>query len=75
MKIQKMLSQNRRDFYADMLCEGCGKIEKDVSGYDDAYFHQNVIPGKLCNKCGESSNSLKIEVKPRETKYPEGLQL
>ena len=70
-----MLSQNRRDFYADMVCEGCGEIEKRISGYDDAYFHQSVIPAKVCKQCGESSNSLKAEIKPQETKYPEGLQL
>jgi len=37
MKIQKILSQNRRDFQAIYECEHCGYSHQG-SGYDDAMF-------------------------------------
>lgn len=68
MKIQKIISQYRRDFYADMVCEHCGYEEKKVSCYDDAYFHQTVIPGMKCKKCGKSGGD---DYRPLTTKYKE----
>ena len=62
MKEIKRTSQNRRDFRADYKCEGCGHIEKKVSGYDDNYFHTQVIPNKKCKECGETTISLKETV-------------
>ena len=44
MIIKEMISQHRRDFTAIMECEFCGHTEKNDYGYDDAYYHQNVIP-------------------------------
>ena len=72
MKIIKIISQHRRDFYADMQCENCNNIEKDVSCYDDSYFHKNVIPDMKCKKCGEKSPE---NYRSLSTKYPDGLQL
>lgn len=66
MKIQKINSQNRRDFYADMVCEHCNNIEKNVSGYDDTYFHSNVIPKMKCKKCGKIASD---NYRPMTTKY------
>ena len=57
MKIQKILNQHRRDFRAIYECEGCGSI-KEADGYDDAYFHQNVIPDMKCENCGKTSIKL-----------------
>lgn len=74
MKIEKILSQHRRDFHAIYVCEGCGHKEES-SGYDDANFHNNVIPNFKCKKCGESSNTLGIDYRPLATKYPEGYQI
>ena len=71
MKITKMISQHRRDFYAEYTCEGCSNIHPKDSGYDDDNFHQNVIPNKKCNKCGESTITLGKPVEPQVTKYPE----
>ena len=68
MKIQKINSQHRRDFYADLICEHCDHVEKDVSCYDDAYFHQSVIPGMGCKKCGKTA---KDDYRPLATKYAE----
>lgn len=66
MKIQKINSQSRRDFWADMKCEHCGHIEKNVSGYDDDNFHRNVIPEMKCKKCGNCSPE---DYRPLGTKY------
>jgi primosomal protein N' len=66
MKIEKINSQTRRDFYADMICEHCGHIEKNVSCYDDDYFHQNVIPNMTCKQCGKNSGE---DYRPLATKY------
>ena len=66
MKIQKITSQSRRDFYAIYECESCGHTEAG-SGYDDSFFHQDVIPKMKCRKCGESAKNYK----PLATKYPD----
>jgi len=71
MKIKNKLSQNRRDFTAIYECEHCGNEEKS-SGYDDAYFHQNVIPKMKCSKCGKSAGE---DYEPMATRYPEGMQV
>lgn len=72
MKIKEMLTQNRRDFRAIMICEHCGTTEKLMSGYDDAYYHASVIPAMKCKKCGKCSPSTYV---PNNTLYPEGLQV
>lgn len=66
-----MISQNRRDFSAEYTCEGCGNKEIDDSGYDDKYYHENVIPNKKCNNCKESTITLGKPIEPQVTKYPE----
>lgn len=72
MKIKRIISQNRRDFRADYECEHCGNVEKDRPGYDDAFFHQHVIPDMVCKSCGEKAGD---EYRPLATKYPEGHQV
>jgi transcription elongation factor Elf1 len=54
MKIKRIESQSRRDFYAVYECEHCGH-EKRGSGYDDANFHENVIPAMECGECGKTA--------------------
>lgn len=51
MRIKEKLSQHRRDFRAIYECEHCGNEVRDY-GYDDANFHQNVIPAMKCAECG-----------------------
>jgi len=68
MRIKKILSQNRRDFHAIYVCEHCGN-EEEGSGYDDTYFHDNVIPDMACNKCGKKASK---DYMARPTKYPDG---
>jgi transcription elongation factor Elf1 len=54
MKIKEITSQSRRDFWATYECEHCGHTEKG-SGYDDANFHNNVIPTIACTACGKTA--------------------
>jgi len=75
MKIKQMLSQHRRDFRADYECEGCGHVEPNAMGYDDANFHQNVIPDMKCESCGKSATEIGADVRPLTPKYPEGMQV
>lgn len=71
MRIKEIVSQYRRDFTAIYECEHCGYTEKK-SGYDDANFHQNVIPTMKCPKCGKVASE---NYRPLTTKYPEGMQI
>lgn len=73
MRIIKMLSQNRRDFSAQIQCESCGNIETLTTGYDDSYYHNHVLPNIKCGKCKKSTISANLKVEPQETKYPDGL--
>lgn len=72
MKIKRIISQQRRDFYAEMECEHCGRIEDKVSGYDDHFFHTEVIPNMECKGCGQKA---KEDYRPLQPKHPEGKQL
>ncbi|MBF0253191.1 MAG: hypothetical protein HQL29_05180 [Candidatus Omnitrophica bacterium] len=71
MKIKKIVSQHRRDFTAIYECEQCGH-EHEGSGYDDANFHQNVIPTFVCKECGKKAAD---DYRPLATKFPEGHQV
>ncbi len=71
MKIKEITSQHRRDFQAIYVCEHCG-VEKKGSGYDDANFHENVIPKKTCEACGKQAPE---NHRPLTTKYPEGQEV
>ena len=71
MKIKKIIFQHRRDFKAVYECEHCGN-HWHGSGYDDANFHQNVIPYIQCLRCGKKADE---NYRPLETKYPEGYQV
>lgn len=72
MKIKEILSQSRRDFTATILCENCGNIETMKNGYDDRYFHDNVMPAKKCAVCNLSRNDIIAEMQaPTPTKYAE----
>jgi len=67
MIIKEIIHQYRRDFVAIYECEHCG-YNYECSGYDDANFHENVIPKIICKKCGETS---KENYKPLIPKYHE----
>jgi hypothetical protein len=65
MKIKKIESQTRRDFYATYECEHCGHTERGY-GYDDDNFHRNVIPNMQCKECGKKAPD---DYRPLGTKY------
>ena len=69
MKIIIITSQYRRDFCADIECEGCGNKEKLTRGYDDRYYHDAVLPDRKCSKCGKSRNELGIKSERTATRY------
>ncbi len=54
MTIKKITFSLRRDFSAIMECEHCQHTQKITSGYDDAYYHERVIPVMTCQKCGKN---------------------
>lgn len=56
MQIKKIIGQSRRDFQAIYKCEHCGYEEKG-DGYDDSFFHNNVIPNKVCKSCGKKGHA------------------
>ena len=68
MKIKEKKSQHRRDFIAIYECEHC-KHEEEGLGYDDSYFHKEVIPTMKCESCGKISPDT---YRPLTTKHPEG---
>ncbi len=68
MHIKEVTSRNRRDFHAVYECEHC-EFTREGSGYDDANFHQNVIPTMNCPKCGLTASE---NYEPRATTYPDG---
>ena len=67
MRIKKIESQSRRDFYAIYVCEHCGH-EKRMGGYDDDNFHRNVIPNMKCGECDKTASD---DYRPMGTKYAE----
>lgn len=71
MYIKEITEQTRRDFTAVYACEHCGAEEKG-RGYDDANFHENVVPKKVCKACGKTAGE---NYRPLATKYPEGFQV
>ena len=73
MRIKEILSQHRRDFRALFICPFCGH-EEVKPGYDDVYFHQNVIPEMKCKKCGKTEQD-GANYRPLSTKYTEGFQI
>lgn len=72
MKIKEITYQNRRDFKAIYECEHCGYVTPEEWGYDDANFHQNVIPDKICPECGKKAPD---NYRPLQPKYDPWVQI
>lgn len=68
MKIIEIKSQMRRDFIAEIECEGCN-VKEEISGYDDDYYHNEVLPERKCKSCGKSRKDLGIVGEKTKTKY------
>lgn len=54
MRIKNILNRSRRDFTAVYKCEFCNE-EVQGYGYDDANFHDHVVPNLSCRFCKKSS--------------------
>ena len=74
MRIREILYQHRRDFKAVYECEGCGSIGEG-KGYDDDYFHNEVIPDMRCTVCGKTGIECVGNYIPLAPLYPEGYQI
>lgn len=68
MIIKLITDQCRRDFSAILICEHCSHEQFLNSGYDDANYHQNVIPKIACNGCGKRASE---NYRPLQPKYAE----
>lgn len=66
MRILKVLTQNRRDFTADLVCEHCDHVQPLKSGYDDDHYHGKVIPAIKCGACGKTAGA---DYRPFKTRY------
>lgn len=55
MKLIEVVSQHRFDFTGVVQCEFCQGTQSLEHGYDDANFHNNVIPAIKCVKCDKRS--------------------
>ena len=58
MFIRNILTQHRHDFTATLQCEGCDHRQVLKTGYDDARYHNFVIPAMECEACGRSRNDI-----------------
>jgi hypothetical protein len=74
MEILRIDNQVRRDMWGVLKCESCNHEQK-FSGYDDKYYHDEVIPTKKCESCGESTKTMSLKVVKTPTKYPEGFEI
>lgn len=54
MFIKEYTYLHRNDFKAIYVCELC-KHEQEGWGYNDAFFHDTVVPNATCPKCGKNS--------------------
>ena len=63
MQIKGLLNQHRSDFTATMACEHCGHESKVTTGYNDAFYHDRVIPAMYCGACGKNRAG---QAKPKE---------
>ena len=75
MKLIKRLRQTRRDFWADYRCEFCGAEQHDVSGYDDSYYYNHVIPDMTCKACHKSTNGEHGHITHITPIVPEGVEI
>ncbi len=75
MELIKKTNQYRRDFDGILKCQFCGHEEVLNGGYDDNYYHTEVIPSFVCTQCNKSTISEKDAIQEVTLKYPEDIQL
>jgi C4-type Zn-finger protein len=67
MKLIRKTQQYRRDFSGILECQSCNHQQHLKSGYDDMYYHKEVIPNIKCENCMKSS----IDLGETETTSPD----
>lgn len=65
MKIKEITRESGNDFSAIFECEHCGALENRTSGYHDNFYHTQVIPNLVCDKCKKKRFSEVPEVVER----------
>lgn len=63
MKIIRYTFEHRNDFSAVYECEHCGDQREIGQGYNDANYHQNVIPRFRCLACGKNRHGTSEEAR------------
>ena len=63
MKIKQETRSIGNDFAADMECEHCGSTQRLTTGYNNGYYHNNVIPTMTCASCGRRRDGSVPEVR------------
>lgn len=68
MRIKRIVSRHRRDIWIILECEHCGVETDKTAGYDDAHYHQKVVPAMACKAegCGKTASD---DYLPIATKY------
>lgn len=59
-----------RDFTGVMECEHCKNKEQLKTGYNDANYHDNVIPKFYCKSCGKNRAGLREGEEPLPEMIP-----
>lgn len=52
MKILSLKPGFGNDLFGVLICEWCGAEAKLVGGYNDAHWHEKVLPAFHCKPCG-----------------------
>ena len=60
MKIIRFTWLMRNDFKAIYECEHCND-SFEAWGYNDANFHNRVVPNVHCDKCGKKSDGTTLQ--------------
>lgn len=58
MHIQRYTFQLRNDFSAVIQCPHCMFTTELKGGYNDANYHNNVLPAMKCENCGHSERDV-----------------
>ncbi|VTS50558.1 Uncharacterised protein [Streptococcus anginosus] len=72
MRIKKIYQSNTEEISQQNMSVNIVAFMKIDSGYDDANYHNNVVPNMECEKCGKKAEP---NYRPLAPKYPEGYQI
>lgn len=61
MRIKHINAKSGSKFWAQLECERCGYIRKNVECTHAQWFYENMLPAMICPDCGESRNTMPTE--------------